>query len=386
VTEEGKFAVRDEAAAAVRRIFALARDGLGLQRIVKRLNEEGVPPIGNKGRWIKRYVHLILTSPAAMGTYQPKRKDGRRSVPDGEPIANHYLAVVSAEEWQEAQAALSSRSDGRGAGRVSEGEANLFAGLVRCASTGEKMHLLRITAPRRNGIQKRHTYLAADQGVATKGAKLGVDYSTFEAAVLSRLREIRPVDIVGPSAGDEDRAAEDSRLSGRLIDLDARIEKTKARARKTEDFDGYLDLIEGLRKERKQVAERLAELSQERETGRGADVGEMHTLIDLLASAKPEHVEELRRRLKLRLLHQLSEILVLTVRRGRTRLHAIQLFWRVGGHHRSYLLLSRPGKGWSVRSFADVHQPDDFDLRRKKNARDLEKVLLAVDLSDLTES
>src|SRR5262249_25463984 len=155
----------------------------------------------------------------------------------------------------EAQRALQARADSKGAGRPSEGEANLFTGLARCALTGEKMHLLRTTAPLRHGVQKKHLYLSPAQGVATKGSKLGVDYPTFESAVLSLLREIPPADIVGREVGAEDRQAEDVRLSGRLIDLDSRIEKTKARARKAEDFDGYLDLIEALRAERKETSE-----------------------------------------------------------------------------------------------------------------------------------
>ena len=36
-----------------------------------------------------------------------------------------------------------------------------------------------------------------------------------------------------------------------------------------------------------------------------------------------------------------------------------------------------------IKDFADVALPDDFDLRRKKDARDLEKELLANDLDDL---
>jgi DNA invertase Pin-like site-specific DNA recombinase len=108
VTEGGKFEVIEEAAAAVRRVFALALDGLGTLRIAGRLTREGVPPIGNGPRWIKRYVHKILTDPAAMGTYQPRRrvrevtdpKTGKpkatnKTVPDGEPIPNHYPAVRS---------------------------------------------------------------------------------------------------------------------------------------------------------------------------------------------------------------------------------------------------------------------------------------------------
>src|SRR5262249_8629295 len=157
--------------------------------------EEGVPPIGSGKRWIKRYVHKILSEPAAMGAYQPRRiergrRQGRRSVPDGEPIPNHYPAVVTEAEWREAQAALHARADGKGAGRVGEGEPNLFTSLCRCALSGETLHLLRITAPLRDGVRKKYLYLAASREVGAGDRKLGVDYRVFESAVLRQLREL----------------------------------------------------------------------------------------------------------------------------------------------------------------------------------------------------
>src|SRR5262245_48721073 len=189
VTEEGAFRVLDKPAAAVRRIYALAREGMGTQRIAARLTEEGFPPIGSGKRWIKRYVHKILSEPAAMGAYQPRRiergrRQGRRSVPDGDPIQGHYPPVLTEAEWREAQAALHARADRRGAGRVGEGEPNLFTSLCRCALSGETLHLLRITAPLRKGVQKKHTYLAPCPEARGNGRRLGVDYPTFESAIL----------------------------------------------------------------------------------------------------------------------------------------------------------------------------------------------------------
>src|SRR5262249_2732070 len=58
VTADG-FRVKDEAAAVVRRIYAMALDGMGSYRISARLNAEGVPPISGGARWVKIYVHRI---------------------------------------------------------------------------------------------------------------------------------------------------------------------------------------------------------------------------------------------------------------------------------------------------------------------------------------
>ena len=119
VTPDG-FAVKEEAAAVVRRIFGMARDGLGISRIADRLTRDGVPPIGTCGRWARPYVYRVLTSPAAMGTYQPQRNVGKRKTPDGPPIPGHYPAVVSEEDWRAAQDAIGGgpAGPGRGAGGV----------------------------------------------------------------------------------------------------------------------------------------------------------------------------------------------------------------------------------------------------------------------------
>jgi hypothetical protein len=49
--KDGKLRLIPKRAAVVQRIFKLAREGYGLQMIVRRLIEEGVPCFGRKGRW-----------------------------------------------------------------------------------------------------------------------------------------------------------------------------------------------------------------------------------------------------------------------------------------------------------------------------------------------
>jgi hypothetical protein len=60
----------------------LASGGLGVDRITELLTREGVPPLGYGGRWVKAYVYRILPNPAAMGTYQPNRQEGKKVVPN----------------------------------------------------------------------------------------------------------------------------------------------------------------------------------------------------------------------------------------------------------------------------------------------------------------
>jgi DNA invertase Pin-like site-specific DNA recombinase len=400
---DGKYHVKEEAAAAVRRVFALARDGLGLYRISARLEAEGVPPIG-KGGWGKRYVHKILTGTAATGTHQPMKKDGGRSVPDGPPIPNFYPPIVSEEEWQQARAALRSRAaggckDGRfqkgeeggrvskAAGRVAEGELNLFTGLLHDAPSGRPMHLARVQRPVR-GEKRHYVYLAPVLPTGVPGGRR-IDYHAFEHAVLSALLELKPSDVTGKPASADAGAAEVARLSGKLVDLDGRLERTRQRAGSTGDFDAFLDVIQELQAERKRLSERLAELHEEQAGRQPADLGECQSLIDMLAQAPEDQREELRRRLKVRIRQVVAGLWVLIVPRGRARLVAVQLWFSGGKRQRGYVFLhnpldgSRPGRPPEPLSAAWAAKRGALDLRDQTDARALEAELLDLDLAEL---
>lgn len=388
VTPDG-FRVKEEAAAVVKRIFDLCREGYGVQRITSKLIRDGVPPFGNGGKWVRAYVYRILANPAAMGTYQPCRYEGNRKIADGEPIPGYYPAIISEEEWREAQTAMMGRDGGfelhgRGspaAGRkgVDDSEASLFTGLVRDAKAGLKMHIAHSLGRKVEGERKRYLYLMASPETGEKGRR--VDYNVFEAAVLSLFKELRPADILPAQTTAKGHEMEATRLSGRLLDLDSRIERAKARARKAEDFDAFLDLIESMQTERRQVSARLAELEEENPDRVPADLGETQSLIDLLAKAKGGELNDLRRRLKNRIRQLVAEMVVLIVPRGRNRLTAVQMWFKGSERHRDYLILHNREGHW-CRSLASVTDAEALDLRVRDHARRLEKVLSTLPLGD----
>jgi DNA invertase Pin-like site-specific DNA recombinase len=391
---DGAFRVKGAAAAAVRQIYAMARDGLGAYRITERLNGENVPPIGSgsrdgqhRHRWVKAYIYKILTNPAAMGTHQPQRQEGRKAVNDGAPIAHYYPAVVTEQEWNEAQAAVKGRGGSWAAGRRGPEETNLFTGLLHCAITGERLHIINALGRKGEGERKRYRYLTPSQEAGWYVGRR-VDYGVFEAAVLSLLKELKPSGVAADGTPGDGRQAEIARLSGRLLDIDSRLERARQRARTAGDFDAFLDLIEELQAERKQVSRRKAELEEEEDGRATADLGETKTLIDLLDRARPEQREDLRRRLKGRIRQLVLGAWVLMVRRGMTCLCAVQLHFRAGERRRDYLLIHRPGNRyregtWRAWSLADVTKPRDLDLRKRDHARRLEKALAVIDLSEI---
>jgi DNA invertase Pin-like site-specific DNA recombinase len=392
VTPDG-FRVKEQAAAVVRRIFAMARDGLGVYRITERLTREGVPPIGSKGRWVRPYVYRILTNPAAMGSQQPQRQEGKKMVPDGPPIPKYFPAVVTEQEWNEAQAAIQRRTLGRWSGRKGPEETNLFTGILRCAITGENLQIIHALGRKRPGEErKRYVYLTPSLDTGTRSGRR-IDYAVFEPAVLSLLSELRPADVAAPGKHENGRKAEIAHLSGRLLDIDSRLGRTRQRARTAGDFDAFLDLIQELQAERREVRERLDQLEQEEDGGGPADLGEAQSLIGMLAKAADGPAElrgDLRRRLKGRLAQLVTEVRVLIVRRGKTCLCACQFWFRGGGRHRNYLIMHRPGTRftegrWWVRSLADVAAPGDLDLRKREHAEELEAALAGLEVEAFGE-
>jgi DNA invertase Pin-like site-specific DNA recombinase len=379
VTPEG-FRIKEKAAAAVRQIYELARDGMGVYRITERLNAELVPPIGNGSRWVKAYVYRILTNPAAMGTYQPHKQDGKTVVPDGEPIPKHYPAVVTEKVWHEAQAAIQRRSGGRDAGRKGAEETNLFSGLLTCALTGERLHIINALGRKGDGERKRYKYLTPSKEAGSPAGKR-IDYAVFERAVLSLLLELKPSDVADDAKPANGRQAEIAKLSGQLLDLDSKLERTRQRARTAGDFDAFLDLIADLQIERKQVSERRAELEHQEDGRATADLGEAHSLIALLDKARPEQRGELRRRLKTRIRQLVETAPVVIVRRGRTCLCVVQLWFRARDRRRTYIIIHKPGTRYGEgQSWATSYERRKLDLRDADEAKTIASELEAIDL------
>lgn len=125
----------------VRRIFGMAADGIGLEAIAKRLNEEGVPCFGSAVRWHKGYVSKIVTSPAAVGIFIPHTfevdGEGKKIRTPQEPVEGYFPAVVDTALWQRVQARR--RSTGKRASSADAAVRNPFAGLARCGRCGAAM-------------------------------------------------------------------------------------------------------------------------------------------------------------------------------------------------------------------------------------------------------
>jgi DNA invertase Pin-like site-specific DNA recombinase len=379
---DGRWQIIDSAGAAVRRVYRLATDGYGLGVITKKLNADKVPVIGRAGHWARSYVAKLLNNRSVVGEYQPfKGRAGQRQ-PDGKPIDGYYPVVITADEWYAARAAIAGRRNREG--RPAKERVNVFSGLLHDARDGGTLQ--QMNKGKKGGGRSLVGYKAT-QGV-DGSTYCSFPLLTFETEILKRLREIKVRDILPTK---EDSVADNTAvLAGRLAEVDAEIEKVKARLQ-ARYSDALADVVERHEAERKELAEQLTQAMQDTATPLDAAWKDARTLVDVLENAPDE--EEARVRLRAALRRITTGIYCLFMARGRLRLAAVQIHF-TGGQRRDYVILHKPATGGSVgerpartwcKSLAAVVKPGDLDLRDPEQAKQLEATLTAVDLDTAAE-
>ncbi|CAK7036269.1 MAG: hypothetical protein BACD_00123 [Bacteroides rodentium] len=140
--EDGKFAINEEQAALVRRIFALFLQGRSPAAIAKLLMDEGVKTGWGRDKWYPSTVKIILQNEKYTGcallqkTYTAdyltkKTKKNKGEVPqyfveDGHP------AIIDKETFETVQRMLSVRKPGKNRASCT----GLFSSMVRCCDCG----------------------------------------------------------------------------------------------------------------------------------------------------------------------------------------------------------------------------------------------------------
>jgi hypothetical protein len=336
LTEQGYRLIPDRAA-TVREIFRLSAEGLGVQRILQHLvaHPKKHPPFGDSGRWRDSYILQILSNKAVFGEFQPgMRDDGGRKVTCGEPIKDYFPPVVSEDLFYQVQAGMKARF--RVLGRPGEYETNLFTGIVFHAEDRTKMsvHTFR-QATTEGGETKPYRYLtsgATANGSLRRGNGLSFPYPPFEQAVLQALSELTPADVLGGEEGDE-REAEIADLTGKLLVLDHRIQDAEEKAADPEEENPevYISLLKALHKTKKETVRRLEELKADAASCKAVNLGEVQSLLGLMASVKGEELRDVRRKLKGKIRSVVKEIWVHITRVNHmSRIAQIQIHLRNG--------------------------------------------------------
>jgi DNA invertase Pin-like site-specific DNA recombinase len=370
--KDGKLVLIPERAEAVKLIFDLASTGYGTPRIVAKLNKLGVPPIGKTGKWVKGYIGRILRDRRAIGEYQPRK--GKKREPDGDPVRLYFPAVVSEKQFFAARAGAAERGQLRG--RLGTQSTTVFAGLLKNARAGDSYYM---TSRVERGL-RRHV-LITNESQNGRSPCWSFPYAVFEWAVLSMLAEIDPQEIIGPNAvGNEVMV-----LSGELATVEGRIAELEAELT-TGDVPSLARALRALEERKRDLMARLADKRAKAAHPAAESWGECRSIVSVLEKASDP--EEVRLRLRSVLRRIVSEIWLLVVPKGMTRLAAVQVYFQ-GGKRRDYLIMHRPAHHsfggrkeaqWSCRSLATVSTPGELDLRTRDHANRLEKTLATIDL------
>jgi hypothetical protein len=371
----------------------MATAGHGIAVITRTLNREKVPAIGRAKHWAMSYVTKLLTTRAVIGEFQPHRGHvGPDRKPDGPPIPNYFPAIITERQWHAARAGLAQRTQKRG--RIGKRVA-IFSGLLKDARDGGSMH--QTHKGKKSGGVLLAPYNAA-QGIPGT-VKVSFPAVPFETAILSRLREIDPRDVL---PRDDGLGARVMALSGKRADLEGRVERLKAALRTGGDVEAVIDVLRQLEDELRIVTVDLDAAQREAATPAAAAWGELKSLADVLASA-PDQTDA-RTRLRSAIRRVVSEVRCLFVACGsqakrkrseatvgRKRLAAVQVrFAGSNDARRDYLIVHHPAhRGFQgrteghteVESFNDAGIPSEYDFKKARDVKALEKRLAGLDLS-----
>lgn len=373
----GKWVFREPAVAVVRRIIRMAMDGYGVTAIAKKLNAEGIEAIGigkQKGEiWPRSTVRKILVNRALYGEYQPHTGRAGKRKPEGEPVQGYYPALITQEQWHALQAGLATRKNK--AGRPARTKVNLWQGLLRDARSECTIHVAD------KGKESSGPVLIPYFGVSgARGVKaISFPAPVFEEAILSKLREINPSEIL---ESNDDSALIVGAMEGKVSDLQGRIERLKAQLI-AGDAGSIVDVLRELDRQLTQAKKELDDARQKYATPLSEAWNECKSLADALSRADNE--EESRLRLRAAIRRITESIYCLFVARGAVRIAAAQLSF-TGGGNRHYLIVhkprwksgtgERPAETW-VSSLRDVAE---VNLKNPEQVKELETTLQEISL------
>ena len=212
-----------ERAKVVETIFRMAGEGLGQHAIAQRLNAEGVPTFGGRGKqrkadaWHRSYIKKLLTNSAVVGTFTPHQKrtdtQGKRKRVPLDPIEDYFPAVIDRDLFE--RVASSARASApRGRNATAEPK-SIFAGLLRCAHCGgtvtrmvkgpDNVYLICSRANRKLGCKYQAVRYEDAERALLGNASVIVQEAPRGQETASIEQEITNLDVVVSVIGDEAR-------------------------------------------------------------------------------------------------------------------------------------------------------------------------------------
>jgi len=370
--KDGKFVFKLGAKALIRRIFKMATTGHGCRSIAQILNREKVST-WTKGEWYEMYIRVMLRGREVLGEYRQARRnaDGKREF-EGEPVLGYYPAALTEGEWQAAQVAGKAR-DTRGGRPAKQGQfINLFQGIIKDARTGDSVHINSHTA----GVRLLIPAGFKRRGEATPSFPL----EPFDRAILSKLSELDPREVIGDGQEGPDEVAE---LRAKLTRLDVQIKAL------VEQFDGdnvpeVAEKVRHKNAERKTLTEDYERAKANAASPLSSAWGECKGLVEALDTAKD--VREMRLRLRQAIARIIESVTCLFAGTRSVRLAAVRVQF-AGGRHRDYFIeVVQRYKGHApnpprISTAVWGSGGSEIDLRNRQDAAEVAEELAALDLS-----
>ncbi len=206
--DRSSFIVNEDRASTVRHIFLEADQGKGSFQIARQLNQTSVPAFTVGKSWHESYVSRILTNRAVIGEFQPHRYSNNRRVPEGDPVANYFPAIVSTEQFERVRMGRLVRKN-RGSGRKGIANTNLFSQVAKCGVCGGSVYLIDKGAKPKGGL-----YLRCDN--ARRGTNCTASnwpLAHFEQVFLTFVKELDVQAIINEPARIEEARTARARVS-----------------------------------------------------------------------------------------------------------------------------------------------------------------------------
>ena len=206
----------NESVSVIRRIFAMAMDGMGINLIAKTLNLEGVPsPRGSI--WMPANIGRLLKSRSVLGEYLPRTKGEDGSRPRAGDWLKLFPAAIDETTFYAVQAQITGRRHLAGRKR---GANNLIQGLGHCERCGGRMTFQDGGARNKDKLRCRSNRFGLGCSADIRYA-----YEPLEKALL---------DLVLPLAMDPTflvKGGTENSLDGEMLALEAKLENKRQAAR-----------------------------------------------------------------------------------------------------------------------------------------------------------
>jgi DNA invertase Pin-like site-specific DNA recombinase len=253
------FRIKSQAfAAQAARIWQLADEtGHGGHTITRLLNDEGTPMFDSGKPWYSSRVDAILSGMEVIGYHQPRRREGGKWVPDGEPI-KVYPAIIPFDLYERVRAAAQVRLKTRGGGR-SEKIANLFSGLCRCGACGGSMRLAGST----NG-----GYLMCvgrERGLCSNN--MAYRYRSLERPMLDEFLHLAIDESAFANKGEVSRLS--ATIAQKEIEHAVKIKAAKAHLQRASQSPLSLEMGLEAEAEAGAIAENIRALKEQKESAKG---------------------------------------------------------------------------------------------------------------------